>query len=177
MTSERTIQERGSGPRHELLAQLSLAMIIAAIAASPARAQSDARPGTRSSASISCAPLASSRGPTFVWGNEAGTLRPRRLRLWADGSLDDTHARTRGRAEIADSVRALATEARRSAFWTTVSPPITHPTHNPDLAREYVAVALTCGHRRSLYPVDAEPPAFSALLRRLNAIARLAEAR
>lgn len=176
MMSQRTIHERGSGPRRELLAQLSLAMIIAVIAACPARAQSSARPDRRSSRSISCAPIPSSEGPTFVWGNEAGTLRPRRLRLWADGSLEDAGVRTRRRAEIADSVRALATEARRSAFWTTVSPPITHPTHNPDLAREYIAVALTCGHRRSLYPVDAEPATFSALVRRLNAIARLAEA-
>ena len=75
---------------------------------------------------------------------------------------------------LADSVRALARDAHRSAFWTTAGPPITRPTRNPDVARAYIDASLSCGHHRSLYPADEEPPPFRALLRRLNAIARLA---
>jgi hypothetical protein len=119
-----------------------------------------------------------SNGPTFVFGNEAGTLHPRTIKLWADGSMRvGASARTAPDSILADSVRTLARDAHRSAFWTTVAPPITRPTRNPDVTREYIDALLSCGHRHSLYPADEEPVAFRELLRRLHAIAGLAGVR
>jgi hypothetical protein len=125
----------------------------------------------------SCAPRQTGSGPAFVRGNQGGTLRPHAVRLWADGSVrTGAHARTTANQAIADSVRAIATDVRHSALWGTIAPPITRPTRNPDVAREYIEVSLTCGHRRWLYPADETPAAFDALSRRLDALARLAGA-
>jgi len=60
---------------------------------------------------------------------------------------------------------------------TVIAPPITQPTRNPDVAREYIDVWLSCGHRRWLYPADEAPAAFDALWRRLDSLGALAGAR
>lgn len=156
------------------------AVIVAAatVGAPPRVAQAQATRRAHATAAKDCAAGAASHGATFVWGNEAGTLKHRMNRLWADGSMQLSGGeRTMPNGALADSVRSLAADARRSAFWTTTSPPIVRPTRNPDMAREYVEVHLRCGNRRSLYPADAEPPAFAALVRRLDAIAGLAPKR
>jgi hypothetical protein len=122
-----------------------------------------------------CAPTQAARRPVLVWGHEAGTLRPASITLWADGSMRDAaHARTPANRAIADSIRVIASDVRRSALWATVAPPVTRPTRNPDVAREYIEVSLSCGRRRWLYPADEAPAAFDALSRRLDALVRLA---
>lgn len=134
--------------------------------------------GARPIAATSCAPRAAAHGPVFIFGNEGGNLQRSATKLWADGSIQIVPARRTGAdAALADSVRALARLARQSSFWTTTPPRITRPTRNPDVAREYLAVHLTCGVKRSLYPADAEPAPFHALLARLASIARNAAAR
>jgi len=145
----------------------------AALLATAARAQ-----GVRRPAATSCPPRAAVHGAAFVFGNDGGNLRPSATRLWADGSVrGHGGSRTAPNAMIADSVRELARFARRSAFWTTAAPPITRPTRNPDMAREYIEAHLQCGAKRSLYPADAEPAPFRELHRRLATIAKLAGTR
>jgi len=138
-----------------------------------AGAQGAPRPAPRG-----CPPRRAASGPAFVFGNEGGNLRRTATKLWADGSIRSAaQQRTAADAAIADSVAVLARFARASSFWTTLAPKITRPTRNPDVAREYVEAHLQCGSRRSLYPADAEPPAFHELITRLNAVADLAARR
>ena len=152
---------------------IALAMIMAAALPSVAAAQA-----ARSATQGACGPRATTRGPAFVFGNQGGNLQRSATKLWADGSVQvGKGARTAPDAAIADSVKALATLARRSSFWTTRAPRITRPTRNPDMAREYVEAHLRCGTKRSLYPADAEPAAFHELFTRLTAVAALAARR
>lgn len=154
-----------------MTALAALAFAACAIATGSAGAQAVGR-------AASCTARLASHGPTFVFGNEAGTLHPRTIRLWVDGSMQDgNRARTRGSPAVADSVRSLARDARRSEFWSMQSPAITRPTRNPDIAREYIDASLTCGRHHLLYPADEEPAAFSQLLLRLEAVAGLASRR
>jgi len=150
-------------------------LAIACLTLAPAVAGAQGSPPA--SARLACTPRQPGHGPVFVRGNEAGTLRPSTIAFWADGSMRATaHARTAANRAIADSVRMIAGDVRRSPLWTTVAPPITRPTRNPDIAREYVEVSLSCGRRRWLYPADAMPAVFDALSRRLDALAGLAGA-
>ncbi|MFL5563427.1 MAG: hypothetical protein ACJ79K_18325 [Gemmatimonadaceae bacterium] len=156
----------------------AMIVVVTIVVAAPRLAHAQATRRATTAAAHDCAPRAASRGAAFAWGNEGGTLKRRANRLWADGSIQPAGgARTAPNGALADSARVLAAEARRSPFWTTKSPPITRPTRNPDLAREYVEVHLRCGSHRALYMADAEPPAFAALVRRLNAIIGLATRR
>ena len=143
------------------------ALLVAMTAPNPLAAQ-----GIRSAA---CTPRPSAKGPTFVAGNEAGNLQQSSMKFWADGSVQLSGARRSAPdGAIADSVALLAAFARHSRFWSSIAPPITRPTGNPDMARHYVEARLRCGARRSLYPADAEPADFHALFTRLTALAKLA---
>lgn len=116
----------------------------------------------RSTQQRSCRPLPAARGATFSFGNEAGNLRPARTDVYADGSVS-TGAPRLTPALVAD----LARQARSGGFWALHPAPITRPPRNPDAARRFVIVRLTCGTHRAEYAGDA-PAAFAALFSRLD---------
>ena len=115
-----------------------------------------------------CAPIAASRGAAFAFGSEGGNLRPGRVEIFADGRVttDDTSHTPRLTPTV---VAQLARQARTGGFWSLHAPPITRPPHNPDAARHFVLVRLTCGTRRAEYAGDA-PAAFTRLLARLDSV-------
>lgn len=106
-----------------------------------------------------CAPRAAARGPTFVFGREGGNIRPSQTALYADGRV------ARG-----DAVAGLARLARVGGFWTLVVPAIRRPTRNPDAARQYVEVHLTCRSHR-VEAAGELPTAMRQLVALLEAVA------
>jgi hypothetical protein len=114
----------------------------------------------------SCAPVAATRGVTFAFGHEGGTLRPRAVSISANGLVRvGTDAATDSVNVIAPAaVAALATLARTGGFWTLRPRPVRSPPRNPDAARAYISVTLTCGSHRADYVAgDREPAAFTQL--------------
>ena len=134
-----------------------LALVLAVAVVVPSR-----RHAARSTQQPSCRPLPAARGATFSFGNEAGNLRPARTDVYADGRVS-TGARRLTPAVVAE----LARQARSGGFWALHPAPITRPPRNPDAARRFIVVRLTCGTRRTEYAGDA-PPAFAALFARLD---------
>ena len=67
---------------------------------------------------------------------------------------------------------AIARLARVGGFWELRSPAVHRPPSNPDSARQFVEVVLTCGrHRAEFVSGGVEPEAFSELLTLLTALA------
>ena len=120
--------------------------------------------GARSTRQPSCRPLPAARGATFSFGNDGGNLRPARTDVYADGRVSTGTSRLT-RAAVAE----LAHQARSAGFWALHPAPITRPPRNPDAARHFIVVRLTCGTRRAEYAGDA-PPAFAALFARLDSV-------
>ena len=121
----------------------------------------------QASTAVSCAPVAAARGATFAFGHEGGTLRPHAVSISASGLvLAGTDAATDSVNLIAPAaVAALATLARTGGFWTLRPRPVRSPPRNPDAARAYIAVTLTCGSHRAEYVAgEREPAAFTQLM-------------
>jgi hypothetical protein len=115
----------------------------------------------------SCAPVAATREVTFAFGHEGGNLRPRSVSISANGLVRvGTDAATDSVTLIAPAaVAALATLARTGGFWTLRLRPVRSPPRNPDAARAYIAVTLTCGSHRAEYVAgEREPAPFTQLM-------------
>lgn len=122
-----------------------------------------------------CAPVPVERGATITFGREGGNIRPRSFSIYADGLITAASgdASRDSIAEISTAaVAALARLARIGGFWKLLPPVIRRPTRNPDAAREFVEVALSCGRKRAEYASGAAPAAFSEYLALLAAVAR-----
>ena len=120
--------------------------------------------GSGGTTAPSCAPIPAARGATITFGHEGGSLRPRTVTIGADG-------RVRAGADSATdslttippaAVAALARLARTGGFWTLHPPPVRRPPRNPDAARTFIAVRLTCGTHRAEYVMgEPMPPTFA----------------
>ena len=122
-----------------------------------------------------CAPVPVERGAAITFGRESGNIRPRSFAIYADGRIAIASVNsTRDSVAVisAAAVSALARLARTGGFWELTPPIIRRPPRNPDAAREFVEVALTCGKKRAEYVAGAGPPAFSEYLALLAAVAR-----
>ncbi|MEA3247932.1 MAG: hypothetical protein U9Q74_17425 [Gemmatimonadota bacterium] len=140
--------------------------VVVSLAAVTAQAGGQRPPGAQA-----CRPIAASRDPVVRFGLEGGSLRPRMVAIYPSGLV------RAGIAEPSDSVgsidatvvAALATFARSSGFWALRPPVIRRPPANPDAARRFIAVTLTCGAHRVEYvsgtPAAAVFDEFDALLR------------
>lgn len=117
-----------------------------------------------------CAPRAAARGPTFVFGREGGNIRPSQTALYADGRVARGDAVDSIASVSPDAVAGLARLARVGGFWTLVVPAIRRPTRNPDAARQYVEVHLTCRSHR-VEAAGELPTAMRQLVALLEAVA------
>jgi hypothetical protein len=121
-----------------------------------------------------CAPIAAARGAANTFGHEGGSLRPRTIANAADGRVraGGDSASDSLTAIAPAAVAALARLARTGGFWTLRPPPVRRPPRNPDAARRYIAVALTCGTHRVEYVMgDPVPAAFTEFEALLGALA------
>ena len=149
---------------------LSLALFLVMPCALSAQAHNGA--GTTPAPSV-CLPVPASRGPAITFGHEGGNLRPRTFTVTADGTIRSggATAASDSMAAIAPAaVRALARLARGGGFWTVPSPRIVRPPANPDAAREFIEVKLTCGSHRAEYVADGAPAAFADLFALLSVL-------
>ena len=104
-----------------------------------------------------------------------GNIRPRSFAIDASGritvaSVDSTRDSVTTIPTAA--VAALGQLARTGGFWELTPPMIRRPTRNPDAAREFIEVTLTCGRKRAEYAAGAAPAAFSEYLALLDAVVR-----
>lgn len=122
-----------------------------------------------------CTPVPAERGATIAFGRVGGNIRPRSFAIYADGRITVASVdATRDSVAVISvaAVEALARLARSGGFWELVPPIVRRPPRNPDAAREFVEVTLTCGRKRAEYVAGAEPAAFSEYLALLAALAR-----
>ncbi len=142
--------------------QLVVATGVLTLAATGASGQAQRAPAP--APSVACEPIAAERGATITFGHEGGSLRPRTITIAADGRI------RAGGASATDSVAAippaavtaLATLAHEGGFWTLSSPPVRRPPRNPDAARTFIEVTLSCGaHRVEYVTGEPIPPVFS----------------
>jgi len=123
-----------------------------------------------------CAPIPAERGATITFGREGGNIRPRSYAIFADGRVTagvGDAARDSVGTIPAAAVAALARLARSGGFWELRSPAVRRPPGNPDAAREFIGVTLTCGAHRVEFVAGAEPAAFVELFALLSAVARV----
>ena len=108
-----------------------------------------------------CAPVAASRGPTITFGHRGGSLRPRTVSIGADGVVRAGADSATDSVTVIDAlgVAALARLARTGGFWSLRPAPVTRPPRNPDAARAFIAVRLTCGSHRAEYVMGERTPA------------------
>ncbi len=124
------------------------------------------QPRNASAPALPCAPIPAARGVTITFGHEGGLLRPRTVTIDADGrARAGSDTATDSLTTIAPAaVAALARLARTGGFWALRPPPVRRPPRNPDAARTFIAVALTCGTRRAEYVMgEPMPTAFAEL--------------
>lgn len=153
-------------PAARTLARLSVLVGLTSAAIPSALAQ--AGPVTRRT----CAPIAGARAPTFTFGNHSGLLRPQTTTIGADGTVKtggDTASDTIGRIPAA-SVAALAGRAATRGLLTVLMPAIRPPLRNPDAARQFIRLRLSCGTRTLEYLEDAAPPVVLAFRATLDSI-------
>jgi hypothetical protein len=171
---------RGSGERRRSPA-LYRATLIAGIGISLAAPCLAAQAGERGAAGstarkpAACAPIPAERGATITFGREGGNIRPRSWTIAADGRIGgDTLVPTRDSiAPIpADAVAALARFARTGGFWELRSRRVRRPPANPDAAREFIAVSLTCGAHRVEFVPDDAPRTFTEFFALLSSVTR-----
>ena len=122
--------------------------------------------------SRTCAPRAATRGPAFVFGREGGNIRPAASAIYADGRVTRGDSTDSTATVSPDAVAGLARLARLGGFWTLRVPATRRPPRNPDVARRYVEVHLTCGSHRVETAGDV-PTAMRQLLALLEALAPL----
>ncbi len=99
---------------------------------------------------------------SFTFGRTGGNIRPDGFQLDVDGTLSRLTPgapATRIGTVPRDAVRAIARLAWTNGFAALPSSP-THPTRNPDAAREFVDVRSTCASRHVEYAAGEEAPAF-----------------
>jgi hypothetical protein len=153
-----------------IFGQLTLGIALLALHAVDAAAQVPAaRP-----AAIACTPISVNRGAAITFGHEGGTLRPHVVAIGADGVIraGSDSASDSVATVPAAAVAALARLARTGGFWTLRGSVIRRPTPNPDAARTFIAVALSCGSRRVEYVTgEPVPAAFTELQALLTLIA------
>lgn len=137
--------------------------------------QSGTSGGLEARQSRRCVPVPVERGATVTFGRVGGNIRPRSFAIYADGRITVASAdSTRDSIAVISvaAVAALARLARSGGFWELRPPTIRRPSRNPDAAREFVEVTLTCGRKRAEYVAGAEPAVFSEYLALLAAVAR-----
>ena len=122
-----------------------------------------------------CAPVTADRGAAFTFGRVGGNIRPRSFSVYADGRITvatGDAARDSVDTIPAAAVAGLARLARSGGFWELRPSAVRRTPRNPDFAREFIEVTLTCGRKRAEFASDAEPVAFSELFALLSAVAR-----
>ena len=101
------------------------------------------------------------RGAAIIFGHEGGLLRPRTVAIAADGLVRAGSDTANDSLKVIPpaAVAALATLARTGGFWVIKAPPSRRPPRNPDAARSFIEVTLTCGSRRAEYVMGEPMPA------------------
>ena len=129
----------------------------------------------RAAQAPACKPIPIDHGPAITFGREGGNIRPRSFAIWSDGRItpaDSAAVRDTISAIAPAAVAALARLARTGGFWALAPRAIRRPTRNPDAARDFIDVQLTCGRHRVEYIGGRGPPAFAELLALLGALVR-----
>lgn len=138
-------------------------------------AQSGAARGLEAPQGLHCRPIPVVGGATVKFGRAGGNILPRSLEVYANGGITvaaGDSMRDSVATIPADAVAALARLARTGGFWALRAPAVRRPIRNPDFAREYIEVTLTCGRKRAEYVAGAEPAVFSEYRALPAAVAR-----
>ena len=107
-----------------------------------------------------------------MFGREGGNIRPATTSLYADGRVERGGLTDSAATVAPDAVAGLARLARVGGFWTLHVPATRRPPRNPDVARQFVEVHLTCGSHRVETAGDV-PASMRQLLALLVAVAPL----
>lgn len=127
------------------------------------------------------APIPAESGATITFGREGGSIRPRSFAIAADGRIRAGNAAPAAPAAPAPdsvatippgAVEALVRLARTGGFWDLRSRTIRRPPANPDAAREFISVSLTCGTHRAEFVSGGAPPVFAEFFALLATLAR-----
>jgi hypothetical protein len=109
---------------------------------------------------------------SFRFGHTAGNLMPSVIEVTAAGAVrhrgDESAGPTLGHVPR-KTVLALARRAWRGGFGA-LPPAPTHPTRNPDAARQFIELHSACGFHHVEYGPGDESPLFRELYARLTAI-------
>jgi hypothetical protein len=145
-----------------------LAILTIAFAAVGSPAQS----GQGATRRTHCDPVSST---SFSFGLTGGNLKPSGWHIAATGAVnpegDGMSTSGRPRVVSARALRALARRAWSSGFTRLPTAP-THPTRNPDAAREFIEIHSACGMKHVEYASGDAAPAFRDLYARLEALTR-----
>jgi hypothetical protein len=117
-----------------------------------------------------CDPVAST---SFSFGLTGGNLRPTGWHITPGGIVsavgDSGGAPSPRRTVSRQTLRALARRAWHGGFTRLPTAP-THPTRNPDAARQYIEIHSACGAKHVEYAAGDAAPAFRELYTRLGAL-------
>jgi hypothetical protein len=119
-----------------------------------------------------CDPVSST---SFTFGLTGGNLKPSGLHIAASGKVSPvgdgaSPAPLQGTVSTR-ALRDLARRAWKSGFTRLPTAP-THPTRNPDAARQYIEVHSACGAKHVEYATGEAAPAFRDLYTRLETLTR-----
>ncbi|HEY2026423.1 MAG TPA: hypothetical protein VGG78_05410 [Gemmatimonadaceae bacterium] len=111
---------------------------------------------------------------SIAFGRTAGNIMPSGLivatngvvRPLADSASEAPGVHTMPVAEL----RRIAARAWRGPFVRLPTAP-TRPTHNPDVARDYVELRSACGRKHVEVPADQEPASFKEIFTQLQTAA------
>jgi hypothetical protein len=111
---------------------------------------------------------------SITFGRTGGNITPAGLRIAASGAVtslaDRAGVGSSARAVPVDELRRLAALGWRGRFVRLPTAP-TRPTHNPDVARDFVELRSACARKHVEVPADQEPAAFRALFTQLETVA------
>jgi hypothetical protein len=107
---------------------------------------------------------------SIVFGRTGGNMRGSATRIATDGTVTrDAKPSTAARSLSTDVVSGLARLGWSGGFATLRSAP-THPTRNPDEARDYIDLKSACGTKHVETVRESAPAAFRELLALLEAL-------
>jgi hypothetical protein len=108
---------------------------------------------------------------SIAFGRTGGNIMPSGLIVATNGAVralaDSASGGPGVRTMPTANLRRLAARAWRGPFVRLPTAP-TRPTHNPDVARDFVELRSACGRKHVEVPADSEPAAFREIFTQLQ---------
>lgn len=107
---------------------------------------------------------------SITFGYAGGNLKPTALRIASSGAVRGVGQTTASARVSKSAVHELARRGWSRAFISLPTAP-THPTRNPDAARQFIELRSACGSKHVEYADGEGPPAFRDLYAQLQSLA------